>query len=128
MRLHHVQVAMPPGQEEAARRFYGEALGMVEVAKPEVLAERGGCWFRAERDGVVTAEIHVSGEEPFTPARKAHPALLVDDVAGLEALADRVGGGGFEVDWSNRHTLEGFERFHCRDAFGNRVEVLAANG
>ncbi|WP_344304863.1 hypothetical protein [Nocardioides bigeumensis] len=28
MRLHHVQVAMPPGGEAEARRFYAEGLGL----------------------------------------------------------------------------------------------------
>lgn len=31
MRLHHVQLPMPRGQEAEARRFYGEALGLSEV-------------------------------------------------------------------------------------------------
>ena len=47
MRLHHVQVACPPGGEDAARRFYADGLGMTEVDKPADLVARGGCWFRA---------------------------------------------------------------------------------
>jgi catechol 2,3-dioxygenase-like lactoylglutathione lyase family enzyme len=120
MRLHHVQVACPPGGEDAARRFYAEGLGLTEVAKPPELAGRGGAWFR--RDGV---EIHVGVEDPFVPARKAHPALLLDDVAALEALATRLTGLGFAVDWGERHSFPGHERFHTHDAHGNRVEVLA---
>ena len=85
MRIHHVQVSCPPGGEDAARRFYGDGLGIPEVAKPPVLAARGGCWFRDE--GV---EIHVGVEDGFVPARKAHPAFVVDDLDGtavrLEAL------------------------------------------
>ena len=76
MRLHHVQVAMPAGAEDEARRFYADALGMTEVEKPDDLKARGGAWFR--KDG---AEIHVGVEEPFAPARKAHPALLLDAVS-----------------------------------------------
>lgn len=126
MRLHHVQVSMPRGEEESARRFYGVALGLTEVAKPEELAGRGGCWFRAHgAAGEVTAEIHVGVDEPFVPARKAHPALLLDSVAELERCGSRVAGAGFEVSWAERDTFDGFARFHCRDGFGNRVEVLA---
>lgn len=117
MRLHHVQVACPRGGEDGARLFYGDGLGMTEVDKPAELAGRGGCWFRAG-----TAEIHVGIEEPFAPARKAHPALVVDD---LEAVAGRLVALGFDVDWSERHTFPGHERFHTADAHGNRVEVLA---
>jgi catechol 2,3-dioxygenase-like lactoylglutathione lyase family enzyme len=122
MRLHHVQVAMPAGGEHEARRFYAEALGMTEVDKPDALRGRGGAWFR--KDG---AEIHVGVETPFAPARKAHPALLLDDVAVLDALAGRLAERGFEVDLSQRHTFPGYQRLHTFDAFGNRVEVLATD-
>jgi catechol 2,3-dioxygenase-like lactoylglutathione lyase family enzyme len=128
MRLHHVQVACPRGGEDAARRFYADGLGMVEVDKPADLRGRGGAWFRAPGDGAAGAEVHVGVEEPFAPARKAHPALLLDDVAALEATADRLTGLGFTVDWSERATFPGYERFHTRDGHGNRVEVLAPAG
>lgn len=97
MRLHHVQVACPPGGEDEARRFYADGLGMTEVDKPADLAGRGGCWFRAYADGEVGAELHVGVEDPFAPARKAHPALVVDD---LEPVAARLRQLGFDVDES----------------------------
>lgn len=115
MRIHHVQVSCPPGGEDAARRFYGAVLGLPEVEKPPVLAARGGCWFRG--DGV---EIHVGVEEEFAPARKAHPALLVDDIERLAELAE---GAGFPVRWDG--DLPGYRRFHTADGNGNRVEILA---
>ena len=123
MRLHHVQVACPPGGEDDARRFYAGALGLTEVDKPTDLAGRGGCWFRAyDAHGAVTAELHVGVEEPFAPARKAHPAFVVDDLgvvaAGLQDL-------GFAVDDSQRDSFPGHVRLHAFDAHGNRVEVLA---
>ena len=120
MRLHHVQVAMPAGAEDDARRFYGDALGMTEVEKPDELKARGGAWFRSG-----TAEVHVGVEDPFTPARKAHPAFLLDHVAALDALAARLVDLGYEADQSQRHNFPGYERLHTFDAFGNRVEVLA---
>ena len=125
MKLHHVQVACPPGGENGARRFYGDALGLTEVEKPADLKARGGAWFRAIDAGTVLAEIHVGVEDPFTPARKAHPALLLESVAQLEGVGARLAGLGFEVDWSQRHTFPGHQRLHTFDAHGNRVEVLA---
>lgn len=116
MRLHHVQVSCPPGGEEAARRFYGEALGLPEVAKPAALAGRGGCWFRG--DGV---ELHVGVEQEFAPARKAHPALLTDD---LDVTGVRLEALGFPVDRAEEHTFPGHRRFHTADGHGNRVELL----
>jgi catechol 2,3-dioxygenase-like lactoylglutathione lyase family enzyme len=125
VRLHHVQVACPPGGEDGARRFYRDGLGLSEVEKPADLQARGGAWFRAfDSRGTTVAEIHVGVEDPFAPARKAHPAILVDSIAELEVIAARLGGLGFEVDWSQRHTFPGHERFHTFDAHGNRVEVL----
>ena len=85
MRLHHVQVACPRGGEEQARRFYADGLGMTEVGKPADLVARGGCWFRAYDDeGAVAAELHVGVEDPFAPARKAHPAFVVDDLVSVQ--------------------------------------------
>ena len=94
MRIHHVQVSCPAGGEDAARRFYADLLGLPEVEKPPVLAARGGCWFRDE--GV---EVHVGVEEGFTPARKAHPAFLVE---AIDALAARAADAGFPVTWGRR--------------------------
>jgi catechol 2,3-dioxygenase-like lactoylglutathione lyase family enzyme len=126
MRLHHVQVACPRGGEDDARRFYADGLGMVEVEKPPELRARGGAWFRAGGvPGPDSAEIHVGVEDPFVPARKAHPAFVLGDVAELESVAGRLEGLGFAVDWSERTTFAGHERFHTRDGHGNRVEVLA---
>jgi catechol 2,3-dioxygenase-like lactoylglutathione lyase family enzyme len=125
MRLHHVQVACPPGGEEAARRFYADGLGLTEVDRPEALRGRGGCWFRAyDAAGAVAAEIHVGVEDPFAPARKAHPALVVDDEAELARLAARLTQAGHQVDQRERTTFAGYLRFHVDDPHGNRVEVL----
>lgn len=125
MRLHHVQVSMPKGEEDQARLFYGEALGLTEVEKPPSLAGRGGCWFRAFEGTSVVAEIHLGVESEFSPAQKAHPGLVVASTAELEDLATRIQSAGFDLSWEERHTFEGYERFHCRDPFSNRVEVLS---
>ncbi|GAA4875012.1 VOC family protein [Serinicoccus chungangensis] len=85
---------------------------------------RGGCWFRNVEDGVSTVEIHLGVDDPFIPARKAHPGLLVHDVAALDNLGKQIEEAGYDVDWSERTTFVGFERFHCRDPFGNRLELM----
>jgi catechol 2,3-dioxygenase-like lactoylglutathione lyase family enzyme len=111
--IDHVQVAAPPGSEEDARAFYGGLLGLEELPKPEPLRSRGGCWFRAGAQ-----ELHVGVEEPFAPARKAHPGLVVDDLDGLRA---RLLGAG--LDPQDDATLPGAARFYVHDPFGNRVEL-----
>ena len=112
--IDHVQLAIPQGGEPAARRFYGELLRMTEVPKPAVLAVRGGCWFTAG-----SAVLHLGVEEPFVPARKAHPALLVDDLDALEARLREAGHECVRADGQ----IPGVRRFHTTDPFGNRVEL-----
>jgi len=113
--LHHIQLAMPPGEEEAAVRFYGYLLGMRQIDKPPELAPRGGVWFR---EGAF--EVHLGVEESFHPAYKAHPAFLVD---GLEKLRVRLEATGIRVD-DDPVQLEGFHRCYVRDPFGNRIELI----
>ena len=126
MRLHHVQVTCPRGGEDAARRFYAEGLGLTEVDKPAALAGRGGVWFRAYDDtGAVSAELHVGIEEPFAPARKAHPAFVLPSLEVLEEVVGRLGRLGCAADRSEWSTFEGYRRVHVDDAHGNRVELLA---
>lgn len=124
MRLHHVQVGIPVGGEQAGRRFYADGLGLIEIDKPAELTTRGGAWFRSDGG----AEIHLGVESDPRPQDRAHPALAVDSTAELEALAVRLEALGYAVDWSQRHnamtSTGGFERFHTCDPFGHRVEVV----
>jgi catechol 2,3-dioxygenase-like lactoylglutathione lyase family enzyme len=115
--LDHVQLACPPGGEDAARRFYGEQLGLREIEKPEPLRSRGGVWFECGAQ-----QLHLGVEELFAPARKAHPALLVGSPAALEELADRL----VNVRWDT--DLAGYKRFYVSDPFGNRLELLSRTG
>jgi catechol 2,3-dioxygenase-like lactoylglutathione lyase family enzyme len=114
--IDHVQVAAPRGCEAEARAFYGGLLGLEELEKPEPLRSRGGCWFRAGAD-----ELHVGVEEPFAPARKAHPGLVVDDLA---TLAQRLRAQGIDV--TADETIPGVERAYVADPFGNRLELRQA--
>ena len=113
-RIDHVQLAMPPGREPEARSFYADLLGIAEAPKPPNLAVRGGCWF--ERGEL---KVHLGVEEDFRPARKAHPALLVDDLAGLVEALQSAG-----ITVGEDEPLEGFARVFVDDPFGNRIELL----
>jgi catechol 2,3-dioxygenase-like lactoylglutathione lyase family enzyme len=113
-RLDHVLLAMPAGKESDARTFYGKVLGIPETMKPADLAGRGGCWFE---DGEL--KIHLGVEKNFVPARKAHPAFIVEDLAGLtSALVE----AGYSV--SHDVPLEGYDRIFVDDPFGNRIELM----
>jgi catechol 2,3-dioxygenase-like lactoylglutathione lyase family enzyme len=112
--LDHVQLAMPAGRESEARAFYEGVLGIPEVPKPPNLAKRGGCWF--ERG---TVKIHLGIETDFRPARKANPALLIED---LQALKIRIEAAGFLP--TTDEPLAGYDRVYVDDPFGNRIELL----
>jgi catechol 2,3-dioxygenase-like lactoylglutathione lyase family enzyme len=117
--LDHVQLAAPPGCEPEARRFFGDLLGLKELEKPEPLRSRGGAWFALGSGG----QLHVGVEEPFAPARKAHPAFRLS-AADLEELAKRLDVAGERVEWDD--SLPGVRRFYTADPWGNRLELLAA--
>jgi catechol 2,3-dioxygenase-like lactoylglutathione lyase family enzyme len=112
--LDHVQLAMPPGREDEARAFYAGLFGLAEVEKPARLAKRGGCWF--ERGSV---KLHLGVEPEFRPARKAHPAFLVED---LPALVARLAAAGHRA--LPDRELPGYDRVYVEDPFGNRIELM----
>ncbi|MHB8574586.1 MAG: VOC family protein [Dehalococcoidia bacterium] len=116
--LDHVQLAMPAGlaHEAEARAFYGGVLGMTEAPKPEPLIGRGGCWFEAPG-----AVLHVGVEADFTPARKAHPAFLVEDLKAAHETLRRAGAPVTSDD-----TLPDVRRVYTADPFGNRIELIQA--
>ena len=116
--LDHVQIAAPPGCEAAARGFFGDLLGLPELEKAPALQSRGGIWF-----GCGGQALHVGVEDPFVPARKAHPALRTTADA-LDTLAARLADAGHPVEWSDE--LPGIRRVYTVDPFGNRLELLVA--
>lgn len=116
--IDHVQLAAPPGCEEAARWFFGELLGLTEVEKPAPLRARGGVWFQ-----VGAQRLHIGVEDPFSAAHKAHPALRVRPAA-LDRLAARLQAAGVEVEWDD--AIGAVRRFYATDPWGNRIELLAA--
>ncbi len=112
--LDHVQLAMPAGEEDRARLFYMDVLGMDEVAKPANLARRGGVWFQLGK-----IKIHLGVAKTFSPATKAHPAFLVDSLA---AMIRRLEEAGFPP--AQDEPLEGYIRTYASDPFGNRIEFM----
>lgn len=109
---------MPAGREADAVAFYQGVLGIPRVVKPPHLEARGGCWFESDE-----VRIHLGVEDPFTPAQKAHPGLLVRDIAETRAHLEEAG-----IATSDDQPLPGFDRFYAADPFGNRLEFLAPAG
>ena len=116
--LDHVQLAMPPDEEDRARKFYSGILGIPELPKPAHLQKRGGVWFEAG-----DLKVHLGVEKDFRPAKKAHPAFLVRDLDRLIELCKRE---GYSV--VDDEPMEGYNRAYIYDPFGNRLEMMEPLG
>ncbi len=112
--IDHVQLAIPEGGEAQARSFWCDLLGFAELPKPDSLAKRGGAWFQL---GAI--QVHVGVESPFTPAKKAHPAFVVSDLA---VLVDSLAAAGHPARWD--YEIPNVARCHIDDPFGNRIELI----
>lgn len=113
--IDHVQLAMPIGEEAEARAFFAHTLGFTEIPKPPELAKRGGVWFESGN-----VKLHIGVETDFHPARKAHPAFIVDD---LDSLIKKVQSAGYKID-TTQPPLDGYKRVHIFDPFDNRIELM----
>ena len=67
--------------------------------------------------------MHLGVESEFRPAKKAHPALLVADLAGL--LTTLIA-AGCEIKYDSE-PVQGFDRAFASDPFGNRIELVEAH-
>jgi catechol 2,3-dioxygenase-like lactoylglutathione lyase family enzyme len=113
--IHHVQLTVPNGAEEEARRFYCRVLGLPEIQKPASPTGRGGFWLQAG-----DREVHIGVEDGVNRyATKAHIAY---EVSILEEWKLKIATLGIEVIESI--PLSGHDRFEFRDPFGNRVEFI----
>lgn len=112
--IDHVQLAAPTGSEEIARNFFGDILGLQEIEKPETLRSRGGVWF-----AFANIQIHIGIEEPFAPAKKAHPAFQIENLESFKVHLTKN-----EVSYIVDVDLPGANRIYIHDPFGNRMEIL----
>jgi catechol 2,3-dioxygenase-like lactoylglutathione lyase family enzyme len=114
--IHHAQITVPVGEEEAARRWYRDVLGLPEIEKPASLRARGGFWLQ-----VGAQQLHVNSEDGFDRWKsRAHVAYEVEDLAASRA---RLAAHGVEV--KDGEGIPGYVRCELRDPFGNRVELIA---
>jgi catechol 2,3-dioxygenase-like lactoylglutathione lyase family enzyme len=115
LRVQHAQITIPKGEEDEARKFYCDFLGLHEIPKPESLRGRGGFWIELS-----DFQIHVGAEDDFDRGKtKAHLAYEVED---LDRWRKRLENRGVKI--LDGIAIPNFRRFEFRDPFGNRVEFL----
>lgn len=115
MTAHHLYLIAPGASPAEVRQFYGSALGLPEIEKPQSLADNPVLWFDA---GAVV--FHV-GYPAAGTVGDGHTALAVDSV---EASRARFLELGLVVD--DNVIPMGYPRFYLRDPWGNQFEVLPA--
>lgn len=118
MRIHHVNVVVPPGGTAAVVPFYADLLGLRQVDKPKEGVAQSGAWFDINE----ASQVHVS-ERDGDVHPQSHFGLVVDD---FDAVLSRLHDAG--APWEDQSDLFGGRRGFTRDPAGNRVEILEAAG
>ena len=109
-RVDHILITIPQGKTGEARRFYGETLGLTEIAGNH---PKGAIWFT-----MADIQLHVR-EEAGGNYSDRHPAFEVDNLAAAEQFLKDA---GIAIAYSSE--IDGRGRCFFRDPFGNRFELL----
>ena len=119
VRLQHVSIPRPPGSETTTRAFFGDILGLPEIAAPNSLQAAEVIWFKIGDE----ADLHCFREEPLGDRANRHFCLVVDDLAGMRRKLDEAGYAPYDVE-----AIPGRPRFFCRDPFDNIIEFTTITG
>ena len=115
-RLNHVTVAVPAGEEEKVRAFYGGVLGLKELPRNKALQDHYTLiWYE-----LLDIQLHLDFSPPWvTPAENRHVALEVRNLAGVRTYLESKGATIREaVPMPDR------DRFYLLDPFGNYFEFI----
>jgi catechol 2,3-dioxygenase-like lactoylglutathione lyase family enzyme len=112
-RLNHIQLCIPIGKEEEARKFYTDIIGLKEISKPNELIPNGGLWYQ-----VADIQLHI-GTEGEINRSKRHPAFEVTNIEAAREILER-----HKIPIKEEIQIPGQKRFSFIDPFGNRIELL----
>lgn len=116
--IDHIQITSPPDVEEEMRFFYGNVLGLPEIAKPETLQPNGGAWYLLGK-----VQLHVSVEKDAKNyASRRHICFQVPDLPNFQHHLE-IHQIGIIPDGQ---PIEGYNRFYLRDPGGNRIEIISS--
>jgi catechol 2,3-dioxygenase-like lactoylglutathione lyase family enzyme len=117
---HHVAVVVRDAA--AARAFYGETLGLEELARPAEVAEKfAGAWYR-----LGASELHVFEQPDFEPPAGAIGPHIAFHTADFDATVEQLRGRGCAFAFGPGRGTDGIARAIVRDPTGNVVEITDA--
>ena len=115
-RINHVTVAVPAGEQEKVRAFYGGVLGLKELPQNTALKGRYTLiWYE-----LLDIQLHLDFSPPWvTPAENRHIALEVNDLARARQFLESRGATIREAV-----LMPDRVRFYLLDPFGNYFEFI----
>lgn len=108
-----MQICIPIGFEDDARRFYTDILGLEEIPKPAALKSAGGVWYR-----VGEAELHL-GIEPEIYPTKRFPSF---EVEGIDRICKFLESKNVTV--KEETAIPGWKRISFLDPWKNKIEMM----
>lgn len=112
-RLDHIQLCIPVGKENEARKFYTDIIGLVEIPKPKELIKNGGLW-----DQLADIQLHIGTENEINKSKR-HPAFEVNDLKSARMVLEM-----HDISIKEEIQIPGQNRFSFLDPFENQIEFL----
>ena len=115
-KLNHITVAVPAGEHDRVRAFYGGVLGLEEIPRPDALNKVYDLmWFK-----FLDILLHLDFTPPWvTPAENRHIAL---EVEGLPAIRRYLESKAATI--REAVPMPDRDRFYLLDPFGNYFELI----
>ncbi len=111
-RIQHVSIPVPPDARAEARAFYGNLLGLQEIAVPYTLSSLDIIWYR-----LGDTELHLYKEDLVADRSAHHFCIAILDVEDLRSRLEQAG-----IAVVGATPIPGRPRYFCRDPFGNLIE------
>ena len=112
-RLNHLQICIPVGKEDEARKFYTDIIGLEEIPKPKELLQNWGLWYQ-----IADIQLHIGTENEINKSKR-HPAFEIENLNDAREILERN-----NIKVKEEIQIPGQDRFSFLDPFGNRIEFL----